>query len=342
MPMRAFVFILLLLLPGFLLAQKRFVRIQLPNATALVGQFQSEDERVIQLLELNLGPMQVIKSQIQAQDELGNSIRVQILLNDNRNIIASLLDLSSSQIQVQSEALGDLTIPRSNINSLRYLPMVAGGQRDILFDNPHPTRYFFGPSAIPLKKGERYYQNAYILANSVQYGINDNFSIGGGAVIPFAFFITPKWGKQVASKWHLGGGMLAATSFIKDLNFGLAVAYGSATYGSKEHNVTLNAGWGAVKQQDPNSSYAWRGARRPMFTISAMTRISNRVMLVTENWLFSLREYDFQTETYTMRNRGILTGGLRFMGEKNSFDFGILVPAGEAVAIPYIDYVFKF
>ncbi len=154
--MRALVFILLLHLPGSLLAQKRFVRIQLPNATALVVQFQSEVERVIQLLELNLGPMQVIKSQIQAQDELGNSIRVQILLNDNRNIIASLLDLSSSQIQVQSEALGDLTIPRSNINSLRYLPMVAGGQRDILFDNPHPTRYFFGPSAIPLKKGERY------------------------------------------------------------------------------------------------------------------------------------------------------------------------------------------
>jgi hypothetical protein len=136
--------------------------------------------------------------------------------------------------------------------------------------------------------------------------------------------------------------MLAATSFIKDMNFGLAVAYGSATYGTKEHNVTLNAGWGAVKQQDPNSSYAWRGARRPMFTISAMTRISNRVMLVTENWLFTLREYDFQTETYSMRNRGILTGGLRFMGEKNSFDFGVLIPAGEAVAIPYIDYVFKF
>jgi hypothetical protein len=125
MPMRALVLILLLLLPGFLLAQKRFVRIQLPNATALVGQFQSEDDRMIQLLELNLGPMQVVKSQIQAQDELGNSIRVEIQMNDNRSIIASLLDLSTNQIEVQSEALGDLTIPRININSLRYLPIVA-------------------------------------------------------------------------------------------------------------------------------------------------------------------------------------------------------------------------
>jgi hypothetical protein len=340
--MRALVFFMLLILPGCLLAQKRFVRIQLPNSNALVGQFQSEDERMIQFLELNLGPMQVLKSQIQAQEELGNSIRVEIQLNDNRTIICALQELSAEQVQAVSQDLGNLAISRANVKSLRYLPVVAGGQAGIQFDNPHPTRYFFGPSAIPLKKGERYYQNAYVLANSVQYGLNDNFSIGGGAVIPFAFFITPKWGKQVASKWHLGGGLLAATSFIKDLDFGLAVAYGSATYGTREHNVTLNAGWGAVKQQDPNSSYSWRGARRPMFTISAMTRISNRVMLVTENWLFSLREYDFQTETYSMRNRGVLTGGLRFMGEKNSFDFGVLIPAGEAVAIPYIDYVFKF
>ncbi len=342
MPMRALVLFLLIIMPGFLLAQKRFVRIQLPNANELVGQFQSEDDRKIQLLELNLGPMQVLKSQIQAQDELGNAIRIEIQLNDNRTIVCELRELSAEQVQAFSKDLGNLAISRANVKSLRYLPVVAGGQAGIQFDNPHPTRYFFGPSAIPLKKGERYYQNAYVLANSVQYGINDNFSIGGGAVIPFAFFITPKWGYQVASKWHLGYGMLAATSFIKDMNFGLAVAYGSATYGTKEHNVTLNAGWGAVKQQDPNSSYAWRGARRPMFTISAMTRISNRVMLVTENWLFSLNEYDFQTETYTMKNRGILTGGFRFMGEKNSFDFGVLVPSGEAVAIPYIDYVFKF
>ncbi|MEY3646754.1 MAG: hypothetical protein RL127_1462 [Bacteroidota bacterium] len=342
MPMRALVLFLLIIMPGFLLAQKRFVRIQLPNANELVGQFQSEDDRKIQLLELNLGPMQVLKSQIQAQDELGNAIRIEIQLNDNRTLVCELRELSADQVQAFSKDLGNLAISRANVKSLRYLPVVAGGQAGIQFDNPHPTRYFFGPSAIPLKKGERYYQNAYVLANSVQYGINDNFSIGGGAVIPFAFFITPKWGYQVASKWHLGYGMLAATSFIKDMNFGLAVAYGSATYGTKEHNVTLNAGWGAVKQQDPNSSYAWRGARRPMFTISAMTRISNRVMLVTENWLFSLNEYDFQTETYTMKNRGILTGGFRFMGEKNSFDFGVLVPSGEAVAIPYIDYVFKF
>ena len=341
MPMRALTFIFLMF-PAFLFAQKPFLRIQLNQSNEILGQWQSEDSLTIQLLELNLGPMQVLKSQILSKEALGNSIRVEIQMNDNRVIVCALNGLSSDQIQAQSAELGTLVINRANVKSLRYLPTIAGVASGIQFENPHPTRYFFGPSAIPLKKGERYYQNAYVLANSVQYGVSDHFSMGGGAVIPFAFFITPKWGWQVASKWHVGTGMLAATSFIKDMNFGLAVAYGSATYGTKEHNITLNAGWGAVKQQDPNASYAWRGAHRPMFTISGMTRISNRVMLVTENWLFSLLEYDFVNETYQMRNRGILTGGLRFMGEKNSFDFGILVPSGESIGIPYIDYVFKF
>lgn len=339
--MRSLTFILLML-PAFLFAQKPFLRIQLNQSNEILGQWQSEDSLTIQLQELNLGPMQVLKSQIQSKEALGNSIRVEIQMNDNRVIVCELNALTSNQIQAQNNELGSLTINRSNVKSLRYLPLIVAGRAEIQFANPHPTRYFFGPSAIPLKKGERYYQNAYVLANSVQYGVSDHFSMGGGAVIPFAFFITPKWGWQVASKWHVGTGMLAATSFIKDMNFGVAVAYGSATYGTKEHNITLNAGWGSVKQQDQDYQYAWRGARRPMFTISGMTRISNRVMLVTENWLFSLREYDFVNETYQMRNRGILTAGLRFMGEKNSFDFGILVPSGESIGIPYIDYVFKF
>ena len=34
--------------------------------------------------------------------------------------------------------------------------------------------------SIGLKKGEAYYQNAYVLANSVNIGITDNISLGGG------------------------------------------------------------------------------------------------------------------------------------------------------------------
>jgi hypothetical protein len=42
---------------------------------------------------------------------------------------------------------------------------------------------------------------------------------------------------------------------------------------------------------------------------------------------------------------GVISGGVRIMLEKSSFDFGILSPMGastSAMGIPYIDYVIKF
>jgi hypothetical protein len=42
---------------------------------------------------------------------------------------------------------------------------------------------------------------------------------------------------------------------------------------------------------------------------------------------------------------GIISGGIRIMLEKSSFDVGILTPLGASssfMGIPYIDYVIKF
>jgi small nuclear ribonucleoprotein (snRNP)-like protein len=46
------------------------------------------------------------------------------------------------------------------------------------FDYPYSTRYFFTPTAIPMRKGKRYYSNQYLLLNSFHYGLSDNVSIG--------------------------------------------------------------------------------------------------------------------------------------------------------------------
>jgi len=138
------------------------------------------------------------------------------------------------------------------------------------------------------------------------------------------------------------------------LNLGVGVAYGSLTLGSREHNVTLNAGWGATKQNsyDPvsyQSSSSWGMADKPMFTLSGMTRISKRCMLITENWLFSVKEYTYDpvgnTNGTQSKTNGIMSGGVRIMWKKTSLDAGILSPIGggaPAMGIPYLDYVIKF
>ena len=122
-----------------------------------------------------------------------DSTYVQLELKNGKLIKGQLIQKSDAEVTVATKDLGKVTLAWSTIKSMNMISK-DGNDRT---PNPHPSRYFFAPSAIPLKKGEKYYQNALFLVNSFQVGLNDHFSIGGGLVIPCALFITPKIGDQV-------------------------------------------------------------------------------------------------------------------------------------------------
>lgn len=85
-----------------------------------------------------------------------------------------------------------------------------------------------------------------------------------------------------------------------------------------------------------------------MMTLSGMTRISKRMMLMTENWFFSAKtvEYDPMTGLATKsfyEYNGILSVGARYMGTRYAVDFGFLSPTvSDFAAIPYLAYNLKF
>jgi len=268
---------------------------------------------------------------------------VNVALKNGNSVSGQLLHKSDAEVSILTTDLGTVMLPWSAIESVN----VISKQEIHQFANPQPTRYFFAPSAIPLKKGDKYYQNAYFLLNSIQAGLSDHFSIGGGVFVPFALFITPKIGYQVAPKVHMGGGVLFATSLIRDFNFGVGTVYGSFTYGTNEHNFTVNAGLGGVNEGS-GGNHQWKFASKPMFTLSGMTRISKRVLLMTENWIFSTSSENFDTITGQYVNtvsvyNGLLSAGARIIGRRYAFDVGLLSPtSSEFSAIPYIACNIKF
>ncbi|MFM6915667.1 MAG: hypothetical protein ACKOUQ_12405 [Aquirufa sp.] len=275
-----------------------------------------------------------------------DSTYVSVELKNGKSVSGQLIHKSEAEISVLTTDLGTVTLPWASIQAVNVIAKNEVNQ----FPNPQPSRYFFAPSAIPLKKGDKYYQNAYFLVNSIQAGLSDHFSIGGGVVVPFALFITPKIGYQVAKNVHVGGGVLFATSLIRDLNFGVGTVYGSFTYGNTENNLTLNVGLGAVNENTGlgSTDYRWKFASRPMFTISGMTRISKRVLLISENWLFSTKTVNYDSGTGQYVNtvseyNGILSAGARIIGRRYAFDVGLLSPTtSEFSAIPYIACNIKF
>jgi hypothetical protein len=201
------------------------------------------------------------------------------------------------------------------------------------FENPNATRYLFGPSAIPLKKGEGYYQNVFVVLQSFNYGITKNFSIGAGfdVITPFVrevppfFFITPKASFKVAEKVHLGGGLLYANTAAFELA-GFGIGYGIFTYGTVENNITAGLGWGYIEGDITDG---------PIITVSGMARVSRRLGLVSENWIVPVDGY-----------YGVFSYGLRFMSEKITVDLAFInnpdIFSEIFIGIPYVDFVIKF
>ena len=242
-----------------------------------------------------------------------------------------------NQIWLNTRNIGTITLKQADIEKITKINSeninVAG---EYWFPNPHSSRYFFAPSAINLKKGEGYYHNAYIISNTANYGLTDNFTIGGGIILPYIFYITPKIGYKVAENVHLGAGVLLATTSMDPISAG--IMYGLATYGSNDHNLTLGVGYGFISKEVMN---------KPIITINAMTRMGRRFALVTENWFVPIRDnYDINTNPI-FASVGLYTIGFRIMGEKYAFDLALAGLKESDLSdsffgIPYIDFTYKF
>ena len=236
-------------------------------------------------------------------------------------------------IILRTESAGDVVIPHAQIKSTKIVEEDRMRNGEYWFENPNATRYLFGPSAFSLKKGEAYYQNTYLVLNSFNVGVTDHITVGGGfeLITTFSgnpsFYITPKATFEINDKWRAGGGLLYANVMGNDVEFGgLGMGYGIATYGNSDDNATLGVGYGFV---DGDFS------SKPFVTLSGMKRVSRRIALVTENWFVPTDDY-----------YGVLSYGLRFMGERITVDLAFLnnrdIASEIAIGVPYVDFVIKF
>lgn len=256
-----------------------------------------------------------------------------ITLNDGTTMQGVITSETDTEIILATDNIGTISIKKDQIKSKVILN--SGNYRNgkYWFPNPNYSRYYIGPG-IQLKKGDGYYQNIDLLANTVSYGLTNWLSIGGGIELwstlhgePI-FMLIPKVGFEVAKSFWLGGGILyinlsAISSDIK----GLGIAYFTGTYGNTNNNLTGGIGWGY---------YGTDWAKKPIITVSGMTRVSRRLGLVTENWI--LPEHADET---------IFTYGVRFMSDKIAVDIALLnnkeIAKDFAIGIPgYVDFVIKF
>ena len=234
----------------------------------------------------------------------GDEYKGQILNKDNKTILLKTVN-------------GELNLTASNVSSIESYDYDGKFE----FPNSHDTRYFFGPSGIPIKKGKGYYQNVLVAANFVNYGIANNISIGGGleffstvvAGNPI-WFLTPKVGFDISENVHVGGGFI----MIGDFSVGTAtLGYGVFTLGHAETNLSVGAGYGF------ESDY-------PAIMIAGTHRVSNSIAFLTENYWIEMLSFGIH--------------GIRILSKTNSFDIGVLVISDSfgADPFPYVGYAKAF
>ena len=232
-------------------------------------------------------------------------------------------------------------------DSKKTIEKLEKGKKEDWFENPNYTRLFFAPTAKTLKKGEGYLQDINIFAVSANYGVTDNFSLGGlASLLPgvntdqqiLAF--TPKFGTELAKDLNLGGGLLYVSGA------GLAqvgVAYGICTYGSKDSNISLGVGgaYGNISKvgffPKVGEQAIVKGSSALVTMAGAMHRIGENVSLVSENWIVS--------NTVSKDPSYLFSYGFRFFWENSSWDVAVMYPiiaTMPTVPQPGIEYVWHF
>jgi hypothetical protein len=226
---------------------------------------------------------------------------------------------TESQVVLLSEEIGQITIERSQIRRLTVIDPSRIRNGVYWFENPHASRYIFSPSAFSVGEGKGYYQNFWIFFNSVNYGVNDNFSIGGGIIPMFLLgenspaWVTPKYTfPKINQNFNFAVGALVG-SVLGSSDFDTyGIFYGIGTYGNREKNISLGLGYG-FSNGDVSSS--------PVINVGFLYRTSTRLYFISENYFFPNSDFN-----------GLVSLGMRWTTENIAVDFSLMRPAESAGA----------
>jgi hypothetical protein len=212
------------------------------------------------------------------------------------------------------------------------------------------TRLFFAPTGRSLPKGQGYVGVYEFLLPFVQVGVTDRLSLGVGT--PLLFFgdedvrpvwFTPKYQVYRSERVNAAIGVMHFVVFGDDTKMGLA--YGVTTVGNDDRALTVGAGWAYARYQDteygadcfgPGPPRTCAGVEvtktpgSPVLMLGGERRISRRLKLISENYVFE--------------SGGLVSAGVRFLGERLTADFGFFSPlsAEELFVAPVINFVWTF
>ena len=226
-----------------------------------------------------------------ATDEflLGRSYRVETV--QGTSFTGTLFSMSLTSLEFDAQELGRITLERGQIRRAELQGPVAvgvSGAKPGYFDIGNGSRLFFAPTGRGLRRGENTLQTVSLYLLGVNFGITDNFSLGGYvSVVPGTspadqfLLLTPKVNFPIREKLNVGAGLLyvRVPDFDSNGNSRSAgIGYGALTFGGADSNFTLGLGYGFTGGNNRSA---------PVMLLGGQTRVSRRISLVSENYIIA-------------------------------------------------------
>ncbi len=176
-----------------------------------------------------------------------DSTKYLIVKNDGNEYVGLILSDDGREVLLQTQSLGKVYIPKSDIKSIRPLDLVEDVKRgEFNTSGAFSTRYQFTTNCFPIKKGENYAMvNLY--GPEVHFAVHKDFSVGVMSTwIGSPIALALKYTRGTANpKLNYGVGALIGTSGYLNSGRGFGGLYwGMVTYGDRRSNVTLSVGYG--------------------------------------------------------------------------------------------------
>jgi hypothetical protein len=266
---------------------------------------------------------------VRNQLKVADSAHMQIVtLRDGSKLIGRITAVGTDTVTFES-GVGTLALPVVNLSHVQEIAASNMRDGDYWFPNPNSTRLFFAPSGRMLGRGEGYVSDYEVFFPGFAVGVTDNLSLGGGmslfpaGVDQQVYYFTPKIGAEVKKNVNIALGALILGGLGTESTAG--IVYGVGTLGPPDASITAGVGYGFAGTTI---------SKNPVGMLGGEWRVSQRIGLVTENYIIPNTEYINPLYSY----------GVRLMGEKLTVDLALFNTSGSntAIGFPYVDFVFRF
>lgn len=253
----------------------------------------------------------------------------EILLKDGNVLLGKVLEEREDLIIFETESLGVLEIPRTNIEKLAMHESKTG-----VFTDPDENTIMFCPTPATLPKGEGYFRDFELLFLNFGYGVTDNFDLSFGTLFPvssdaFMLSLGGKLRLVDREKSPIGLALTGSFTLLDETQFGAVGAVVGIGDRQKSLNLTVNY------------TFDEDGENDTLFIVGGDIQTGRRTKLFAE--YFSAASL-FNDESDDLN--GFVNLGVRIFGRRHSFSLSAFRPlwedTGDFIAFPMLMYSYHW